>query len=151
MIAWLEVSTWRGLSIDAEHWFGHLRCDDRKISLDHPMSAHEAAQANRKQRTTLNKEGKATNAFTTEAALEKHAVTVFRNLFPGATLLIKSDNSLYPGPVLFGPPEVQQQASVLFDRMEALYAGRNEPRSWREHDAILDEWETLIAPYKSEG
>lgn len=149
MIAYLETDTWAGYDPVAEHCFGNLNCCNRRVPLSYVMTAADAALANKKHPGAGYEAGTESLAFANKEALIEHAVTVFRDHFPGARLLVENRNSLYPGPVLFGPPEVQAAALALHDRMEAQYAGRSEPKSWAEHDAILAEWEALIAPYKA--
>ena len=150
MIVYLEASTWIDHDPTAKHWYGELKCGRRTVELQHEMSAAEALYENQNHRNARARPGDITGKYLNLQDLVDQSVNTFQNIFPGARLLVEGRNSLYPGPVLFGPPEVQQQARVLHDRMEAQYAGRSEPRSWAEHDAILAEWEALIAPYKAQ-
>lgn len=161
MIVWLEIDNWTGLSLGAVHYYGTLRYGDEKRELWHPMSTEEAAYENRKEIAgggrPLSQPGGTSRAFLRLEDLRDFAVrdfalnTLQENHFPAplpARLLVEGRNRLYPGPVLFGPPDVKGAAQVLTDRMEALYGNRSEPRSWAEHDAILDEWQALIAPFQ---
>lgn len=165
MIIFLEIDNWTRLSIGAVHYYGKLRWGNNTTDIVHPMSAEEAAYENRKAIAgggrAVYKPGDTMRGFLELDDLRDFAVRRFVEItdrevedayYAGTVpmrLLVESKNSLYPGRVLFGPPDVQAAALALYDRMEAQYAGRSEPRSRKEHDTIRDEWNALIKPFAS--
>ena len=103
--AHLEISSWRGISIGAVHWYATIKYDEstetyglKSIKLQKPMTAKEAAIANKElaergYKCLYNKAGTLTEGFETEEEAVRFAIKYFNEHFNG--VLVKGDYGCY--------------------------------------------------------
>lgn len=150
-IVHLEITSWRGLSLGAIHYYGELIGHKREkyttIKLEQKCTRKAAIEENKKAREMglpgRTRPGELTNQFDSKEQLRKFAIKHWKEHFPKAVILIEGNSStVEPQPILIGPKEIKDRVNKLsreadtIDRWE-----KNEKRM----DEICDEWNELIA------
>lgn len=120
----LAISSWRGISIGAEHFYGRLSTDDgkRDVRMTHPMTAEEAKANNKKDREMgqtymIWKKGAMTQGYATRQEVIDQALEEWREFDPKATVLIEGDVGVGdPQNVLEGPAWFIVKANEINDK-----------------------------------
>lgn len=93
----LEISSWQGVSIGAQHYYGKLTgyIDGEYTSVEvmHPMSKEMADELNAKDDWDGYEEGTETIRFDTEEEIRKRALETWREHFPSAIMLFEGSGS----------------------------------------------------------
>lgn len=151
--AHLEIHTWVGTSIGAEHYYGEIKFygKDKKLqrhSVTHAMTAKEAKELNRKDRDVLHlsgryKPGDETSRFSTEQEVVKSAIEWFKANHPAEFLIQSAWACCSAAPLLVWPDTFQhaEQVNALAKEWNIIggYEG-NEERA----DEIDEEFMTLM-------
>lgn len=127
----LEISCWKGISLGAEHYYGHLSGKDeksehgyKKIQLQKIITAREAELLNRKDdcEIDLYEEGDETDRFNSEREVITTALEQWQEHFPGRTILFcGSACSADPTKILVAPEPIFTEGNKLFE--EAKHIG----------------------------
>ncbi len=116
---YLDVSSYVGISIGADHYYGHLKYNDQKIELKHRLTQKEADLLNKKDGNNYNryKKGALSERFDTEEQVEKIAIKTWKQHFPDANILIKgSDVYIEPQPCIDGLKVIKDKINRLYKR-----------------------------------
>lgn len=141
----LEITTWAGVSLGAEHYYGCIkdtsgdnRLKDEKVMK--PLTAHEAAKLNKKDHymSGSNKPGDLDPRFETREQVIKWALKWFRENHPDDILLLKRWAVWSPGLILHSPLD-----NVFVQRMNALLD------IWEFLDDLKDECVYISPEYES--
>jgi hypothetical protein len=119
MRIYLKIDSWIGYSPGAIHYYGRLRKEDGTgyVDLMHPMSEKSAKRANKQHRWSFpgdknknpNKPGQMTNGFDSMVELIDFAIAEYKNIFQGATELVRDtayvdDQEIYDSKDLVSQP-----------------------------------------------
>jgi hypothetical protein len=148
MIVSLDISSFRGISPGAVHFYGKLKHGRQEVELKRPMSAEEAAALNAKDRWTGWREGMETARWNSIADLYEEAFRVWKDHFPRGALLVVGDPSeCDPRETIAGPPEWKNKLNEIWRKYEELdgWEGDDEERV-RE---LCDEWDGYCRGFKA--
>ena len=143
---YLEVTSWRGISVGAEHWYGHLDHFGDELErreLRRRMGAQEAAALTAKDGLGAlpYREGDTTERFPSEAAVVARARRVWRRWFPGARILVQGDGAIAePQRVLSGDRDARVRINRLVRRADEI--GRWDAEC--EMERICAEWDAIM-------
>jgi len=130
-IVFLKVSSWKGISIGAGHFYGVLidLVTHESVELSYPLTQKEADCLNKKAgfltsetiRTVGYKVGEASDRFPNEEQVITTAKKQFKKSFPTAAILILGDHALAePQQVLVGPKEFKNKINILAKQYDKL-------------------------------
>lgn len=156
---WLRITTWVGISIDAEHYYGKLVENNRgpgkstETDIKHPLTRKEAEHINEKNEHSgfyKVKAGALSNHFETAQACRKRGIALFKKMYPGDAILIEGHGSLSACPLLSWPSWFDahaKRANDLATEWERIggYEG-NEKRAGE----IDNEWQKLLVEFIGE-
>jgi len=156
---WLEITTWRGTSPGAEHYYGRLIKNSRgpgedfEEDVEQPFTRKHAQAFNEKHAEfglTKRKAGGKTNEFYSEQEVRKRAIGRFNQLFPDGILIEANHGSLSARPLLAWPEWFDAQAkrandlATEWERING-YEG-NEKRAGE----IDNEWQKILVEFIGE-
>ena len=148
-IVTLEITSWIGIGLGARHYYGKLIMTQKNgeresIGLTYQLTEKQAKRLNSQEKSRLYGKGSSYAGFDSEDDVRERARSSFRALFPHAKVLIEGSRSaVEPKRILV--PEKYEKASVdLVDKMDKLYGGNPNPRSWKELDKLTEEYEKLL-------
>jgi len=158
-ICYLEITTWQGVSIGAQHFYGELKTsDDYKdsVSLERKLTPRSAAAMNKSRRRMGLMElgyraGQMFNGFDTREEIMTLSVKTHREHFPKTTILVLGDRAVAePCPVLDGPDELKATAKKLYDENERLHTqgGWDKRENRKRMDELCKEWDRLMEAHK---
>lgn len=147
MIAYLRITSFMGMCIDAVHFYGHLRMGNVEHPLQRAMNATEARELSIKDGVTY-REGDPTGRFDNREQLIAEAKKQWRQLLPLALYLVEGDPGyVEPHRLLAHFPGLEKQAakiSALWERQELLG-----PDPYRyapeEAEELSTQWMELLA------
>lgn len=139
-VVYLEISSWRGISIGASHWYGKLVCNGEHIELRRKLSAKDAAEMNRKWSSgNIFRRGSMCKSFDSEQDIIKLAVTTFKKHFKGASVLVLGHScTADPQKVLIGPREFKSKVNAWYRRTERI--GGYDGGHYQEMSKISDDF-----------
>lgn len=144
-IVFLKITSWNGISIGAEHYYGRLTDfkTNKSIELTYPLTKEDAKYLNRKvtDEVGMYEEGEESERFSNEEAVISRAKKRFKILFPKAIILIRGTCDPNPQEVLVGPKQFKNVINALWQRYELLDWDREEDRE--ELEEIEEEWQGL--------
>lgn len=148
----VEITTYRGISLDAVHFYASLSFydpDDKyhREQLRRPLSTKEAKALNKKDRCDsfcLYRAGEMTDRFDAVEDIHLRAIEVFKDVAPHTKFLTCGPGALLePKLVLVGPKKYKDRVNELAKRGEEL--------EWRDDEvelqAICDEFDALNEKY----
>lgn len=155
----LEIQSWVGLSIGAQHYYGKLGLSDRtlewkerhekEVQVQKPMTSKEAKERNKAEHIEGSswrwKKGDMTHGFATEKELRERALVIWKEHFPEYNLLLEGTTStLDPCLVIDAPPEFMEQGNVIVAGCES--------NNWWEGDEdamekLSQQWDKLITAF----
>lgn len=147
--AYLDITTWVGLSPGAEHYYGTLKGPDgENHDVWDSLTAEAARQRNRLENVTHYEAGDETRRFATKTALREAAVAQFKEKYPNKVILVEGSRStLMPQLVLVGPRPYKHAVNKLYRRIEILY--RKTKGDWHpKMDQLCAEWKRLSNEFK---
>ena len=147
-IVFLTVSSWRGVSIGAQHYYGRLSLIEGSQSFDvvYKLSKEDAEHFNNFWSLEGSKEligyeeGEETSRFRSEKKLITAAKRQFRKHFPNAKVLVLGDRGVVePQPILVGPRQFKSEINKLAKRAKEIdYWEDNE-----EMQMLCAKWQQL--------
>jgi len=148
---YLQITSWAGVSIGAEHSYGEL-CgyngkEDQTIELKKALTREDARLLNKKDSTygRLWKEGELTKRFNTEEEIIKIAKKEWKKHFPQAKVLIEGRSGiLEPQLIIVAPADYKRKCNILFQKVEANNGWEGDEKVMQ---AIEDEWKELNKEY----
>ena len=143
-IVFLKITSWNGISVGAEHYYGKLTNfkTNESIELTYPLTTQDAEHLNRKLgggRYYIK--GEESERFPSEKAVIGRAKKQFKVLFPKAIILVRGTSDPNPQEVLVGPKQFKDAINVLWQRCELLNWDREEDKEGLEE--IYGKWEKL--------
>lgn len=153
MIVTLEITCWKGMSIGATHYYGHLKGyigeEYKSVELEYKMTASQAAKLNKKDEQLtrssggLYSRGSVSTRFDTEEQIIKLALKVYKQHFPGADVLILGHSYIAePQLILDGPEEVKKIINEIVSVYDKFRYGS------KQQELLWDTWNTVLAPYR---
>lgn len=139
---YLEITSWIGTSLGAEHFYGKLRCSSKEIDIMKKLSAEDARLLNEKDQYTAYTKGTLSSRFETRDEIIYRARKIWKKEFPGARVLILGRSACCdPQEVLVGPSkEFVRKANKLYNEYRKV--GWN--TDLQETQRICDEWDELF-------
>ncbi len=147
-IALLEISTWKGISIDAQHFYRKIYYNDKDGDLKTEeitknITEKEAICLNKKHGRKFGyKKGDKTKCFDTPDEVKKNAINWFiKNLLSkNVKYLINGRYAiLEPQEIIFGKGKIIEKNNELAKRRESLTWEDNE----NEMEKIINEWKPI--------
>jgi hypothetical protein len=133
MIVYCEMKTWVGSAIvwSAAHYYAKLVCGKEQEELWFILTADEAAALNKSDEDDDGappyKEGDGSSRYLSEDRLKARAIAKYKEVFPGATILVYGEKCAYePQIILDGPPELMAAVNAL--------VAEGEENDWWEGD-----------------
>lgn len=161
LAVWLEISTWVGICIGAQHFYGRLHENNRgpggnsgETDVTHALTRKEAAYLNKKNSWTgfmAKKGGEMSRDFEAREQVYAAGIKLFRKQYPGDVILIVgSHGSLSAQPLLSWPAWFETQAKRV-NELAAEWARiggyeGNEKRAGQ----IDNEWQKLLVEFIGE-
>ncbi len=147
IIAHLNITSWEGISIGAEHYYGKLTWPESDWSgyeLQHILTSREAAYLNKKVgamgMSVAYKAGEEHPGFGSEAAVRKAALEKYKEQCPDADFLIVGDPAhAEPHLVIAGDEQIMVAANKLYKEFEAMN-GFAEPENYGKASALSKRW-----------
>lgn len=139
MSVWfLHITSFRGISIGAVHWYGKLYHDLTKdipvIELDRPLTSKEIARMNKEEGHRIWFQGGSTKGFNSRDDVKQAAMQKYYEVSTEGDILLEGNHcSAEPMPVLIAPPEKQHL-------LEAIYSAWSSCRN----SSLLDEWDKAL-------
>lgn len=140
----VEISSWRGVSLGAEHFYASLVFHNadgqyQRKELRHELTVKEAKALNKKDGGAYTP-GYMTERFNTVEDIHRVAIDTFKQLVPHAKILMCGrDAVLEPQMILVGPEDYKARVNQLAARCKELEWDRHE----KELQAICDEFDAL--------
>ena len=158
-ICYLEITTWQGISLGAQHFYGELRTSDDyndSAKLERKLTPRAAAAMNKSRRNMGLMElhyraGQMFNGFDTREEIIALAVKTYREHFSKTTILVLGDRAVAePCPVLDGPDGVKVTAQKLYDENEKIHAQSwwDKRKNRKRMDELCKEWDRLMEAHK---
>ena len=120
-IVYLEITSWYGISIGAEHYYGKLSGSDTVVELERTLTSRQAKELNKKDSMKYLKEGSKTGRFDTKEEIIEVALFEYKKHFPDAKILILGRSSLAePQKILDAPKQIRDKGNLLFAETEKI-------------------------------
>ena len=145
---YLEITTWQGLSIGAEHYYGKL-CGYNKgehisVELKKVMTREDARILNKKDSAHCWEEGETTDRFDTEEGIKKIARKEWKKHFPQAKIVVEGrEGVIEPQPIFVGPSDYKRKINAWAKKAEEINYWDNE----KVMEALCSKWERLSKQY----
>lgn len=117
----LHITSWNGISIGAEHYYGELMRyeynEDPDIELKRKIKeVTEARYLSKKVGYKgMYKVGDETNCFTTRDQVKKEARRQYKKLYPGAKVIVIGNNGIHePQEIILGPRVFKKKVNKLW-------------------------------------
>jgi len=115
----LSISSYRGISPGAIHFYGSLWCDGERIELKKKMDAKDASYLSTKD--YKYHAGEMTERFNLENEIREIAIQSWKKYYPEADVLLEgSSGILDPQKCLDGPPLLKDRINKLWQRAEKI-------------------------------
>ena len=156
--AYLTISSYRGLSFGAQHYYGTItfhvyRVGEKRLDVQKKLSKQEAIALNKKDGYsggyTSHHPGELTTRFDTEQSLVKYAQTLFSDTvqkqYPKIHFLVQGRTGIIEPQLVIAGDMCKEVTRIneLAERLEGLH----DDGGWDEHrsrmDKICDEWMKL--------
>jgi len=119
-IAVLEISSWMGISIGAEHYYGALWIHEERIEFKHRLTKVEVDERNTKDSTFRWRVGNSVSGFTTEKEIRLLAIEMCKK-DPKVKLLLEGRYAIADVQIaIYGDPEVIGKISKLYKRADVI-------------------------------
>jgi len=121
-VVYLEITSWIGMSIGATHYYGELKCGDKKVDLLHPLTRKEAANLNKESLFDyMYKAGENYPGYVNRDKLIKQAIKTFIDHFPTADILISGRSYCAdPQEILVGPEDLKEFVNSLVKEADSF-------------------------------
>ena len=120
----LEISSWAGMSLGAEHYYGaligYINDEYTKKDIEKPMSEEEAEKLRVKDDWKYYKKGSPTTRFDTKQEIREIALVTWQTIFPNAKALLEGhSSSAEPMKVLWVKhPEYTDELNKIWEKNE---------------------------------
>jgi hypothetical protein len=154
----LQITSWRGIAIDGQHYYGTLFLEGgeghNEYKVSRRLTRRTAAILNKERKLGprdmgLFKVGDETTCFESPAHVRRTALRHWQRLFPGALVLLEGRFALAtPQHCIAGEAAIRARINDYYRRAEATggYEGNFEAMR-----AIDDEYWEWVCAYGSEG
>ena len=156
-VVYCKISSWVGTVTGAEHYSADLRQREEgdgwktiKKKVWHTLTQSEADRLNRRTiQDSLHPDptwevGEEVGYFFSRERAVKGAVAVYKELFPGAIILVEGDIGTYqPQYILDGPAEAMEAINRLYKCVEEIDGWEGDEV---EMKAICEEWKAIWIP-----
>lgn len=154
-VIYLDIKTWMGYSVGAEHYMGTLRCYEpyKTVEMQNKLTSRQAKTINKKTRTNLWQAGTMDERFESEDEIIEQARKEYKTHFPDAKILILGDSGYKAKRVLDGPPpDVIKRCNTLWELEERIpWHGMGTycrtATEEEQSEKLYDEWVKLISDY----
>lgn len=157
IIGHLEISSWRGISIGAVHWYCHIHIQEdsehhQRIELQRPMTAAEARAANKQDKErgrllSVYKAGTLTDGFNTEEDAIKFGTKYFVDKYPNGILYDRGYASCSAWKkVIYYPlnnhklEKIVKRMNALADRFQSLNGYECEKKNRERVERLDNRW-----------
>lgn len=141
-IVYLEITSFRGMSIGATHYYGKLVCPNaNSVELCYQLTKAEVDELNARDRTMCYREGELSIRFSTRSDIINLVLVDWKKHYPSAQLLVLGRASIVE------PQQVLAGEQKLMDEINILAAQAEECNYWDDEEAmtqICDKWMTLV-------
>lgn len=145
-IVYLEISTYRGISPEAVHFYGKVVHGNHEETMTHPLNRKQAAalnkEAQRMGRRMRHKPGSEHPGFDTRQDVIGAGEAYFKSNFDELAdmLILGKHYSGEPQPVLIGPQELKDKINAWHKEAETIgwYDGGHRKRMCEISDAFWD-------------
>jgi len=144
-LAFLNITSWRGMATGAAHYYGAIRHNGECHEIKRTLSVREARVLNKQRGEPFAYEGgDETNCFDSEAEIVETALKIWQNLYPTAPVLVLGGHCVAePQPCIAGDAGIMAKINAW--NTEADEIGRCE-NGGKRMDEISDEyWEFVCA------
>ncbi len=100
-MVFLQISSWRGTSIGATHWYGNMCTYDysKRVKMQYELNSRQAIELTKKHNDGSlfgpgvyhYREGDEASSYDTKDEIIKQAIATWRELFPGKNVLVLGD------------------------------------------------------------
>ena len=122
-IVYLDITSWQGMSIGAEHFYGaliHSGDTYQKIEVEGKMTSKQAKALSKKDDFPY-RAGSRTTRFETREEVIEAAKIVFAEKFPGIEFLVVGNAAACdPKLVVVGPEEKKEKANLIFEEYKKI-------------------------------
>ena len=144
MTIFLEISTWAGISLGAEHFYGKLRNSsfDKTVELLRKLTTVECIHLNKKDNYLglRYREGELTERFESPDLIRTLAINTWKEHYPDGEILVEGSCIADPVRILIGPNNIKKRGNELFELAESI--------NWYDDEEtmikISNEWEELF-------
>ncbi len=151
----VEISTFAGSAINAEHYYGRMCVDEignyEDIEIEGPMTQKVATYLNKKDGVrwgnsyAYHKKGGMTNRFDTENEVRERAIQIWKEHFPEADLLLEGNSChVCPKRALDGPADIVQVLNDIHDKWKRLDDTRI-PSEAKKEDSLTNLFMNVLA------
>lgn len=150
----LEITSWRGISLGAEHFYGKLygpfkgRNSIERFSAEitHPLSEKETRELNKKDDWDSYTPGDQCGRFWNERELIAQGIALFQKVAPARAVLLRGRSSVAsPQRPLAGPTTLVKRLQALYLLDEAAEQRGGWERNEKDMRKIQKQWDALIA------
>lgn len=150
---YLEVSTLRGVSFGAVHFYGKLVCGQKVIELEHPLTRAQAEKLNKGEQGfsfLVYKPGDLYRGFDERQDVIDFGTESFKENFDESADLLVLGRAVYaePQPVLIGPQELKDQVNAWHDEADKL--GWHDGGHGRRVDEICNAFWAIAQKWEGE-
>lgn len=153
MLIHLEITSWRGISFGAMHYYGNIIIHDpafqkipvmRKVTKS--VQAELAAQDGETDYFTYEI-GSETERWRSKESLRRAAIKWFKKnaSIENSILIEGSSSTCEPQLIIYGKEPFKSAINALYERREELDWDNKEDEE--ELDKICDQWKTVIKPF----
>ena len=147
-IAHLDISSWVGISIGADHVYGKICYQGDEISVMRILTKEDAHRLNIKDKTEIGfamySEGEECKRFDTRSELIKKAIEIVKEKYPQVDLLLRgSGASVSCNEALWGKDQQKvDRINKLYREADKLdfYSGKDDDRM----EELDDEFEKIV-------
>ena len=147
-IVYLNITTWSGISIGAEHCYGTLIYIAEAIELTRKLPVEECIKLNKKDTNfgVRYSPGDLTERFNSYDDIRILAIDTFKYHFPDADILVEGGCVADPVRILVAPNDLMINGNALFKEAEDIgWYTHNESRM--EEISIM--WENLFKDFEN--
>lgn len=144
-VCYLEVSSWVGIGIGAEHYYGELHFQNNMIRLEYRLTQRQATRQNKKMgEPGLFRKGDLYTGFDSPDDLSEFAKSVYKECFPEALVLVQGRHAVSgPHLVIDAPGEIEFQANKVYEKARVIGFWDD-----RKNDDLMDEitaeWDEIV-------
>ncbi len=125
-VVYLDITSFSGVSIGAEHYYGKLVCsgDEYKtIELEKKLTSRQAKELNKKDGYgSVFRADSLTGRFDTEQEIISLAIVEYKKHFPEAKILLLGDSASAEAKKVLDAPskELQEKCNALFNEQKKI-------------------------------